>query len=553
MPKRLKIAIAQLNFLVGDIEGNAEKVIDAAKNARSHLGADAVIFPELTLTGYPPEDLLQRPGLYVRVQDALLKIRQKTAGIDVILGYPEDSPGGKYNTAALIRDGNIAHVYHKQHLPNYGVFDEKRHFNAGHEACVVEIRGVPVGLTICEDVWFLEPLQQAVQAGAKLMLNINASPFHIHKSKERSDMLSAHISKLRVPIIYANLVGGQDELVFDGASFVMNAEGEITQRLPAFEAELVLAEFEIEDDGTVIPVPQKSVQALPELESVYRALVLGVRDYVGKNGFPGVILGLSGGIDSALTLTIAVDAIGADRVEAVMMPSRYTSEQSLEDARKQAQNLEVEYHELSIEGIFEAALQTLADEFAGEAVDVTEENLQARCRCMLLMAISNKKHKMVLTTGNKSEMAVGYATLYGDMAGGFNALKDVPKTLVYRLAEYRNTLSLAIPNSVIHRAPSAELAPNQKDSDFLPDYGELDDILELYVEQDKCIADIVALGYEQKVVDKVVRMVDGNEYKRRQAAPGVRITRRAFGRDRRYPITSGFNKRQKRGQNFNIT
>ena len=542
MSSQLKIAVAQLNFMVGDIEGNAGKVIEAAKNACYHLGADAIVFPELTLTGYPPEDLLLRPSLYARVETAVERIRKQVKGIDVVVGFPQSTPSGNYNAAAVIRDGVIVAVYHKQILPNYGVFDEKRHFQAGHEPCVVEIKGVPVGLSICEDIWFLEPMQQAVDAGARLMLNLNASPFHISKSRERADVVQSHIAKTGIPVVYVNLVGGQDELVFDGASFVMNSGGEITQHLPAFEEGVYMTRFDMENQA-VVPVPERGVRPLTDVESAYRALVLGVRDYVQKNGFPGVIIGLSGGIDSALTLTIAVDAIGADKVEAVMMPSRYTSQQSMEDARKEVNNLGVEYHEISIEPIFEAALETLSEEFAGTQQDVTEENIQARARCMLLMAISNKKNKMVLTTGNKSEMAVGYATLYGDMAGGFNALKDVPKTLVYRLAEYRNTVSYDIPQSVIHRAPSAELRPNQKDADSLPDYGELDGILELYVEQDKCAADIVAMGYDQKTVEKVIRMVDRNEYKRRQAAPGVRVTRRAFGRDRRYPITSGFNKR----------
>lgn len=544
MTDRLRIAIAQLNLLVGDVEGNADKVIETAKHARFHLGADAVVFPELTLTAYPPEDLLLRPGLYARVDDALHKIQQQTKGIDVIIGYPENTPAGNYNAAAVLRDGEVIAVYHKQHLPNYSVFDEKRYFEAGHEPCVVEIKGIKIGLSICEDVWFLEPLQQAATAGAKLILNLNASPFHLNKHTERSKVIKSHIEKVKTPIVYVNQVGGQDELVFDGASFVMNAEGKITLRAPAFEEVVMLCEFEYKD-GQLIPLTQRNPPPMTELESAYKALVLGVHDYVNKNRFPGVIIGLSGGIDSALTLAIAVDALGADKVEALMMPSRYTSQQSLDDARKQAKNFGVEYHEISIEPIFNAALETLSTEFAGLDADVTEENIQARSRCMILMAISNKKNKMVLTTGNKSELAVGYATLYGDMAGGFNALKDVPKTLVYRLVEYRNTISFDIPQSVIHRAPSAELSPNQKDSDSLPDYGELDGILELYVEKDKCAADIVAMGYEQKIVEKVIRMVDGNEYKRRQAAPGVRITRRAFGRDRRYPITSGFNRRHK--------
>ena len=541
MSNLLKIAIAQINLLVGDIEGNAEKVISTAKNAQQHLGADAVVFPELTLTGYPPEDLLLRTGLYARVEFALQKILKQTKGIDVVIGYPETTANGNYNAATVLRDGVVKAVYRKQQLPNYSVFDEKRYFESGDDSCVVDIKGVNVGLTVCEDVWFLEPLQAAADAGAQLILNLNASPFHINKHVERYQILKEHATAIKTPIVYVNLVGGQDELVFDGSSFVIDAAGEISHRAPSFKEDVFLVEFEVKNDA-VVPIAGKCIKPLSEFKAAYEALVMGVRDYVEKNKFPGVIIGLSGGIDSALTLAIAVDALGSERVEAVMMPSRYTSQQSRDDAEQQAKTLGVEYHVLSIEGIFEAALSSLSDEFEGHETDVTEENIQARARCMLLMAISNKKNKMVLTTGNKSELAVGYATLYGDMAGGFNALKDVPKTLVYRLAEYRNRVSMNIPASVIHRAPSAELGPDQKDSDTLPDYGELDGILELYVEQDKCADDIVAAGYDQKTVKRVIKMVDGNEYKRRQAAPGVRITRRAFGRDRRYPITSGFNK-----------
>ncbi len=541
MSPPIKIIMAQLNLLVGDIESNTNKVIDAAKTACFHHGADLIVFPELTVTGYPPEDLLLRNGLYERVEVALNKIKNEVGGIDVVVGYPVRTAVGRFNAAALIGEGEIKAVYYKQMLPNYSVFDEKRYFDAGQAPCVVEVKGVKIGLSICEDIWYPTPAQQAVQAGAQLIINLNASPFHLNKRQQRIDIVAEQARFTRCPVVYVNLIGGQDELVFDGGSFVVDATGKLAQIEPCFEEGLYLVEF-TEHDGAWCPKPRRIVPSPPMIESVYRALVLGARDYIQKNGFTGAIIGLSGGIDSALTLAIAVDAIGAENVEAVMMPSRYTSELSLHDAEKEAKSLNVNYRVLSIEPVFKAFLETLKDTFKNTEPDVTEENVQARCRGVMLMAISNKSHKIVLTTGNKSELAVGYATLYGDMVGGFNVLKDVPKTLVYKLVDYRNTLSPAIPQSVIHRAPSAELAPDQKDTDSLPDYGELDSILEMYIEQDKCVDDIVVAGYNRATVRRVVRMVDKNEYKRRQAAPGVRISTKAFGRDRRYPITSGFNK-----------
>lgn len=541
MGNRLKIAIAQLNMVVGDVTGNASKIIESAKHARVHLGADCIVFPELALTGYPPEDLLLRPAFHRHVRKALEFVCNNISGIDVVFGFPESTDEGLYNSACLIREGDIVATYRKQILPNYGVFDEKRYFIAGTEPLVVDVGGVAVGVTICEDIWFPEPIRLARQADAKLIINLNASPFDVYKPHNRNKALLDRVDENQIPIVYVNLVGGQDELVFDGASFVMGADGLVAQRAPFCEQGVYLAEFNVTANSVVEPVPNNSVKVLGDTESVYKAIVLGVRDYIEKNKFPGIILGLSGGIDSAVTLAIAVDAIGVDRVEAVMMPSRYTSDQSMEDAKKEAQTLGVEYHVIPIETMFEAVLKTLAQEFAGTNPDVTEENIQARCRGMILMAISNKQHKMVLTTGNKSEMAVGYATLYGDMAGGFNALKDVPKIMVYKLAEYRNGISPVIPQSVIHRAPSAELAADQKDTDSLPDYGELDGILQLYVEMDMSADEIAAKGYDMATVQRVIHMVDRNEYKRRQAAPGVRITQRAFGRDRRYPITNAFN------------
>ncbi|MBD3671058.1 MAG: NAD+ synthase [Gammaproteobacteria bacterium] len=535
----IRIAMAQQNMLVGDIEGNVEKILAATARARDELGADVIVFPELSLTGYPPEDLLLREGLTLRVIRALERLRLECRGIDLVVGLPHPGPEGLHNSAALIRDGELVGLSHKHHLPNYSVFDEKRYFVPGGEPAVVSIRGIPTALMICEDVWEPEPMRQACAAGARLALVLNASPFHLDKGREREAVMRQRIKEGEIPAVYVNLVGGQDELVFDGESFVMDAGGEVTQRLPAYVETLSLVELHY-DGKQVVPQPSQVVPMLTPEASVYQALVLGVRDYIDKNGFRGVVIGLSGGIDSALTLAVAVDAIGAERVEAVMMPSRYTRDMSQQDAEAEARLLGVDYRVIPIEPLFHSFLDALAEEFAGTEPDTTEENIQARCRGVLLMAISNKKRKIVLTTGNKSEMAVGYATLYGDMAGGYDVLKDVPKTLVYRLSEYRNSISPVIPQRVIDRPPSAELAPGQEDSDSLPDYSILDPILEMYVEQDKCVEDIVAAGYDEEIVRRVVRMVDRNEYKRRQAPPGVRITRRAFGRDRRYPITSGY-------------
>jgi len=539
---RLRLVIAQLNLLVGDVAGNGERVITAAIRARDELKAQAVVFPELTLTSYPPEDLLLRPALAGQIEEALRHIERETRGIDVIVGHPQHEHGQLFNAASLLRDGRVQATYRKQLLPNYSVFDEKRYFAPGGRACVVEIGGIPVGLTICEDIWQPEPVRQAVEAGAQLLLTLNASPYHMEKGREREEIARMRVRETSVPLVYVNLVGGQDELVFDGASFVVSGDGRIAQRSTAFEENLYLVEFE-HRNGKLTPMPQPLTPELSLEEEVYRALVLGVRDYVRKNRFPGVAIGLSGGIDSALTLCIAVDALGADQVEALMMPSRYTAAMSLEDAAAQANALGVAYHTISIEPMFEAFMVQLKDEFQGRARDVTEENIQARIRGSLLMAVSNKTGKMVLTTGNKSEMAVGYATLYGDMAGGYGAIKDVFKTMVYRLAQYRNGVQAVIPRRVFERPPSAELAPDQKDTDSLPPYDTLDAILQRYVERDQAPEEIIRAGFEAVLVRRVVAMVDRNEYKRRQAAPGVRITRRAFGRDRRYPITSGYRER----------
>lgn len=532
----MRIVMGQINLLMGDIKGNARRVIDAANKAAKDFNADAIIFPELTLTGYPPEDLLLRPGLYREVERGLTQIQKATTSIDIVLGYPRLVDNNRFNAASIIRGGDIVATYYKQCLPNYAVFDEKRYFTGGDESCVVDIGGVAVALTVCEDIWEDGPVQKAVAQGAQLIFNLNASPFHIDKWRQREARVGALAKNNNVPIVYTNLVGGQDELVFDGHSFVANAEGEVVVRANSFSEQLVLVNL----DDTGAPIKGEVAEEPTEEQSVYDAIVLGVRDYVDKNNFPGVVIGLSGGIDSALTLAIAVDALGADRVEAVMMPSRFTRDISIEDARVQAEALGISYSVIEIKDLFAQFEQALANRFTGLMPDTTEENLQARIRGMLLMAISNKSGKMVLTTGNKSEMAVGYATLYGDMAGGFAAIKDVPKTLVYRLAHYRNQLQPVIPLRVIQREPSAELGPDQKDTDSLPPYDVLDEILERYVEKDESAEGIVSSGYDANTVSRVIRMVDLNEYKRRQAAPGVRVTSRAFGRDRRYPITSGY-------------
>lgn len=539
MSQTLRVVMAQLNLRVGDVHGNVERIIEAACNARDDRDADVIVFPELSLCGYPPEDLLLRSSMQRRIERGLKRLQEAVRGIYLVVGYPWLEEEKRFNAAAVIADGELLATYYKQHLPNYRVFDERRYFEPGSEACVVDIKGVPVALSICEDIWFPGPMRQAHEAGAQLVLSLNASPFHLDKQHEREEVLATRVSESGMPVVYVNQVGGQDELVFDGGSCVIDAGGRITQRAPAFVEGLYPVDLVIGAGGVV---PRAAACApLPELEaSVYQALVMGVRDYVQKNGFRGVILGLSGGIDSALTLAVAVDALGADRVEAVMMPYHYTAQMSLEDAEAEARALGVTYRVLPIAPMVEAFMSTLAPVFAGLGRDTTEENLQARCRGTLLMAISNKKGYLVLTTGNKSEMAVGYATLYGDMAGGFDVLKDVPKTLVFRLCEYRNRLGPVIPQRVIDRPPSAELAPGQKDEDSLPPYPVLDEILKLYVEYDLSANAIVAEGFDEDTVKRVLRLVDLNEYKRRQAAVGVRVTQRGFGRDRRYPITSGW-------------
>jgi NAD+ synthase (glutamine-hydrolysing) len=538
----LRIALAQLNLFVGDVGGNAQRVIDTAAEARDRLQADLVLFPELALSGYPPEDLLFHKGMRRQVAAAMERVRSEVQGVSVMVGYPDYTEDSIYNAAALVRDGQVVANYHKQELPNYSVFDEKRYFKPGQESRVVEMKGIRVGLLICEDVWEPKPARAVHAAGAQLLVVINGSPYSLQYQRRREDIVRARIKDTGLPVVYVNQIGGQDELIFDGGSFVMNAAGETVQRAPPFKEELYAVDIDL-IDGKAVPRRGHIEPELSKEASVYNALVLGVRDYVSKHRFPGVVLGLSGGIDSALTLAIAVDALGAERVHAVMMPSRYTSQMSLDDAALEARTLGVGYDVISIEGMFEAALGALKDVFAGRAPDTTEENIQARCRGLLLMAISNKTGRMVLTTGNKSEMAVGYATLYGDMAGGFAPIKDCSKMLVYRLAHYRNSIGQAIPPRVIERAPSAELRHEQKDSDSLPPYDVLDPILELFIEDNLSVDEISARGFDRATVGRVLEMVKRNEYKRRQAPPGVRISDRAFGRDWRYPITSGYRTR----------
>ena len=537
MTASVRIVLAQLNLQVGDIRGNLQRLIDAANHARDDQQADVILFPELALCGYPPEDLLLRSNMQQRIEQALNELAERVPDIHVVVGYPWQQGGRSFNRAAVLAGGRIVATYDKQKLPNYKVFDEKRYFAEGSEPCVVDIKGVPVALSICEDIWHPEPMRTAREAGARLMLCINASPFHMGKQIEREDTLRARCAEGGMPILYVNQVGGQDELVFDGGSLAMAANGDVALRAPAFAEGLHVVDVTLE--GQSVTLQQGHLEPLPELEaSIYEALVVGVRDYVTKNGFKSVLLGLSGGLDSSLTMAVAVDALGADRVEAVMMPYHYTSEISIHDAAEQATNQGVTYRVLPIAPMVQAFMDTLAPVFAGTAADTTEENLQARCRAVLLMALSNKSGALVLTTSNKSEVAVGYSTLYGDMAGGFDVLKDVPKTMAYRLAEYRNTLGPVIPQRVIDRPPSAELAPGQKDEDSLPPYPVLDEMLRLYIEHDQSAREIIDAGFDEALVTRVLGMVDRNEYKRRQAPIGPRVTQRGFGRDRRMPITA---------------
>ena len=534
----MKIALAQFRFPVGDIDGNVEKILDLSSQAVS-AGADMIVFPELTLTGYPPEDLLLRPSLGKRVSDALHRLFDARLPVAMVVGYPQREDGKLFNKAMVIDHGRVLADYRKQHLPNYQVFDEKRYFQKGSETCVFEFKGATFCLSICEDIWYDGPARRAFEAGAEINLNINGSPFSIDRTTERQAQVKKVVSQWPMTTLYVNHVGGQDELVFDGGSFVVNSDAKVVASQPEFAEDLKMIELRQNESGWDVVEPAVDPQLSTEA-ALYEALKLGLADYVNRNGFPGVVLGMSGGIDSALSAAIAVDALGADRVMGVMMPYQYTAQISMDDAESEAKRLGIRYEVLPIKDAFESALHTLNPVFGGKAVDVTEQNMQSRMRGVFLMALSNKLGYMVLTTGNKSEMAVGYATLYGDMCGGYNCLKDVPKLWVYKLSKWRNEQSEVIPERVITRPPSAELAPDQLDQDSLPPYEILDEIIARYVENDESLNTIVDAGFDAETVRKVIRLIDLNEYKRRQAPEGVRVTKRGFGRDRRYPITHGW-------------
>jgi NAD+ synthase (glutamine-hydrolysing) len=530
----MKIAIAQINFTVGDLTGNADKIAAAAARARNS-GASLLLTTELGLCGYPPEDLLLREDFYRSCAQTLTELVPRLDGITVVVGHPHEVGGKHYNAASVIREGKIIATYLKHNLPNYTVFDEERYFDAGTEPCVFVHEGLRFGINICADVWEEGAADLAREAGAQALLVLNASPYHMNKQLSRYEVIRDRVSDTGLPVIYTNQVGGQDELVFDGASFAVDGRGNLTHQLAAFDEMLAFVDLV---EG--VPVKGEIAPTLALEAEVYKALTVGVRDYIEKNGFPGALIGLSGGVDSALTLAVAVDALGAKRVRAVMMPSQYTAAMSREDARAEAEALGVSYTEIPIRPIFDSFLKALTHEFKGQAADTTEENLQSRIRGMLLMALSNKNGSLVLTTGNKSETGTGYSTLYGDMAGGFAVLKDINKMLVYRLARYRNSLSQVIPQRVIDRAPSAELKPDQTDQDSLPPYEVLDAIMAAFVEDDLAPQDIVARGFAPADVARVVRLVQVSEYKRRQAPVGIRITNRGFGKDWRYPITNKY-------------
>ncbi len=570
--KKLRLALSQTNFVVGDIEGNTQKIKNAIKEALKHQ-CDIIAFPELAVTGYPPEDLLFKPSFIEKNLKAVQEIAKESKNIITIVGFV-DKQEDIYNAAAVLLNGKVVAKYHKNFLPNYGVFDEIRYFQRGNEITIINIEGYKVGLSICEDIWYPEnPINIQAIEGAELIININASPYHIGKTVEREELLKVRARDNCVSIAYVNLVGGQDELVFDGNSIVVNPDGSFLTKAPAFEEDLLICDIELDSifrlqlkdqrlrnlrsiykrEETVKEIfldyrikeklesiPQRIVLDITETEEVYRALVLGVKDYIHKNGFEKVVIGLSGGIDSSLTATIAVDALGNDNVKGVLMPSQFTSKESIEDALELAKNLGIETFTFRIDGLFNSYMDELSHVFEGLGWSVAEENLQARIRGNLLMALSNKFGWIVLATGNKSEMSVGYATLYGDMVGGFAVLKDVYKTKVYELAEYRNGISKVIPDRVMKKPPSAELRPNQTDEEELLPYPILDEIIKLYVEDDLPVHDIVRLGFDRNSVERVIRMIDRNEYKRRQAPVGIRITKRAFGKDRRMPITNKF-------------
>lgn len=538
--KKISIGIVQENPIVGDIEGNLQLAINAIDKLSKQSSPDIFLFTEMFITGYPPEDLILRDDLLDASYEAVEKLCDVKPESFIVIGYPKKEGDSIFNCAGVLRNKSVITEYKKQELPNYEVFDEKRYFQSGKGPGIFEVNGLRVGLSVCEDIWHENVIKQLHEKKTDLILNINASPFHLDKIKERKVLISGHAINYSLPIVYANQVGGQDELVFDGTSMAMDGEGQQILQLEKFKEDYKIVNFTSDQEGKLSSEKREEIPEDKELEEVYKALVLGAKDYIQKNNFPGVLIGSSGGIDSALTAAIAADAIGPEKVRTFMLPFKFTSDMSVEDSEKLAVNLGIKHSVIPIGDIYESFADSLEDEFSGLEPDITEENLQSRCRGVILMALSNKSGELVLTTGNKSETAVGYSTLYGDTAGGFGVLKDVPKTLVYELSRYRNTISHVIPDRIIDRPPSAELAPDQQDSDSLPDYAILDKIIELYVEQDKSKVEIEESGIDKSMVDRVIRLIDLSEYKRRQAPLGVKITSRGFGKDRRYPITNKF-------------
>lgn len=534
--ENLKIVAAQINPLVGDIDGNTKKVIASALKARDELHADLVVFPEMVLTGYPPEDLLLRASLYKRLTAALNTIKQQVKDIYIIVGSPEKIGAKRYNSAFLIYNGSIIAKYHKCQLPNYSVFDEKRYFSPGHTPCVFTLKGVKIAITVCEDLWFPDQMHDAKEAGAQLVISINASPFEMYKESMREAVLRKRAEEGGIPIIYVNIVGGQDELVFDGGSMVMDDQGELTQRAEFFIETLM--PITIQTGKKARPVPQQISEIKSVEEQIYKALVLSTRDYIIKNHFKGALVCISGGIDSSLVLAIAIDAIGKDNVTALYMPSRYTNDISTQIVHQLQKLTGIKLFDISIEPMFTAFLDNLLPIFPDLSHSVAAENLQARCRAAIAMTFSKIHQLLLLAASNKSESSVGYATLYGDTAGGFSVLKDVSKIMVYRLSNYRNSITKIIPQEAIDRPPSAELAPDQRDTDSLPPYSTLDAILERYIELEEPKEEIIAAGFDKKIVEQIIGLVNRNEYKRRQSPPGIRVSPRSFGRDRRYPITA---------------
>ena len=538
--KKISIGIVQENPIVGDIEGNLQLAINAIDKLSKQSSPDIFLFTEMFITGYPPEDLILRDDMLDASYEAVEKLCEVKPESFIVIGYPKKEGDSIFNCAGVLRNKSVITEYKKQELPNYEVFDEKRYFQSGKGPGIFEVNGLRVGLSVCEDIWHENVIKKLHEKKTDLILNINASPFHLDKIKERKVLISGHAINYSLPIVYANQVGGQDELVFDGTSMAMDGEGQQILQLEKFKEDYKIVNFTSDQEGKLSSEKREEIPEDKELEEVYKALVLGAKDYIQKNNFPGVLIGSSGGIDSALTAAIAADAIGPEKVRTFMLPFKFTSDMSVEDSEKLAVNLGIKHSVIPIGDIYESFADSLEDEFSGLEPDITEENLQSRCRGVILMALSNKSGELVLTTGNKSETAVGYSTLYGDTAGGFGVLKDVPKTLVYELSRYRNTISHVIPDRIIDRPPSAELAPDQQDSDSLPDYAILDKIIELYVEQDKSKVEIEESGIDKSMVDRVIRLIDLSEYKRRQAPLGVKITSRGFGKDRRYPITNKF-------------